>query len=70
MSEAQRIEAVIYSLPSSLDEAVKEMCSSSFVKETLGAHVFNKYIEAKNEEWDRYRTRVTQWEIDKYLTRY
>ena len=36
----------------------------------LGDHIFEKYIEAKEEEWDSYRTKITQWEIDEYLTKY
>lgn len=36
----------------------------------MGAHIHKKYIEAKQEEWREYSTRVSQWEIDKYLGKY
>lgn len=70
MTEEQRMKEGIYSLPSTLKEAVDEMRKSNLVKVTLGDHIFNKYIEAKNEEWIDYMTKVSQWELDQYLTRY
>jgi len=57
----------IETLPDNLFEAVKFMEKSSLVKETLGNHVFEKFIENKHIEWDRYRTYVTNYEIDNYL---
>ena len=40
------------------------------MKEVLGSHVYNKYLEAKREEWRSYRARVSQWEVDRYLVKY
>ena len=48
-------------------EAVKYMEKSTLIKETLGEHVFNKFIENKKIEWDRYRTYVTDYELKTYL---
>ncbi len=70
MSEEERSLEGIGSLPASLEEAVIEMKNSEFIKEVLGAHIFEKYIEAKTEEWNEYKTKVTQWEVDEYLTKY
>jgi len=70
MTEEQRLKEGIEALPGSLEEAVKEMKKSELVREVLGEHIFNKYIEAKTQEWDDYRTKITQWELDEYLTRY
>jgi glutamine synthetase len=33
----------------------------------LGESFVEKYIHAKNEEWDEFRTHVTDWELKKYL---
>lgn len=70
MSEEERAAEGIGSLPASLAEAVNEMKSSDFAREVLGNHIFEKYIEAKTEEWNDYKTKVTQWEVDEYLTKY
>lgn len=70
MTSSERISAGIESLPGDLKEALDEMKNSEFAKEVLGNHIFEKYIEAKKEEWNDYITRVTTWEVDQYLTKY
>lgn len=70
LTPAQRKAADIHSLPKNLREAVKEFRNSEFAKYTVGEHVHTKYVEAKQEEWKEYTTRVSQWEIDKYLGKY
>ncbi|MDN5293237.1 MAG: glutamine synthetase [Eubacteriales bacterium] len=70
MSEEERRAAGIVSLPSSLEEAVKELEQDEVLRNMLGEHVFTKFIEGKKKEWDEYRVQVHQWEIEKYLTTY
>jgi glutamine synthetase len=67
MSEASRKKHGIESLPGSLSEAIQLTEKSELVKETLGDHVFEKFIENKKIEWDQYRTHVSQFELEKYL---
>ena len=67
MSEQQRIEHGIDALPGSLAEAIQYTEKSDLVKETLGDHIFQKFIENKKIEWDQYRIHVSQYEIEKYL---
>ncbi len=63
----RREEAGIEILPDNLLEAVKLMEDSNLVKETLGEHIFTKFIENKKIEWDRYKTHVSKYELDSYL---
>ena len=67
MDEKARAEAGITSLPGSLYEALQIVQGSALVRETLGDHIFEKFIENKKVEWDRFRTHVSQYEIDRYL---
>lgn len=67
MSEEERKRRGIESLPGSLYEAIQETERSELVKETLGDHIFQKFIENKKIEWDQYRTHVSQFELEKYL---
>jgi len=67
MDESARESAGIHSLPGNLFEAIKECEESELVRETLGDHIFNKFIENKKIEWDSYRTHVSRYEIEKYL---
>ena len=68
MDIKRREEARIETLPDNLYEAVKIMEGSKLVKETLGDHIFNKFIENKKIEWDRYKTHVSKYELDSYLS--
>lgn len=67
MTDEERLFYNIEALPATLIEAVEEMEKDPFIREVLGDHIFNKYVEAKKKEWDAYRTQVTQWELDEYL---
>ena len=67
MSEAARKKHGIDSLPGNLYEAIQLTEKSELVRETLGDHIFQKFIENKKIEWDQYRTHVSQFELDKYL---
>lgn len=67
LTEKEREERGIASLPGSLNEAIEEMKSSQFVKEALGEHAFSHYICAKLLEWDEYKAIVHPWEVEKYL---
>ena len=66
MDAAERKEHEIESLPGSLMEAIELTAKSKVVKETLGEHVFTKFIENKRIEWDNYRTWVTDYELNEY----
>lgn len=70
MTDEQLEAEGIIAIPGSLDEAIDVMSRSEFIKEVLGEHIFNKYIEAKRTECLEYRTRVSKWEIDSYLKKY
>ncbi|MCX7816486.1 MAG: glutamine synthetase family protein [Syntrophales bacterium] len=67
MDEKAREKAGIESLPGSLYEALQITSKSDLVREALGDHIFDKFIENKKVEWDRFRTHVSQYEIEKYL---
>jgi glutamine synthetase len=67
MTEAERKKRNVETLPGNLYEAILCAEKSKVVKEALGEHVFTSLIENKKIEWDRYRTQVSDYEIDKYL---
>ncbi len=67
MTEEERRKRGIGTLPASLWEAVQLTEKSELVREALGDHVFNAFIENKKIEWDQYRTQVTDYELKKYL---
>lgn len=70
MSPKERRENDIEEMPGTLMEAVHYMENDKFIRDVLGEHVYEKYIAAKKEEWNRYRCQVTDWEINEYLNTY
>jgi glutamine synthetase len=67
MDEEERLKRRIRQLPGSLWEAIQLTEKSQMVREALGDHVFEHFIENKKVEWDRYRIQITSYEIEKYL---
>jgi len=67
MTEQERQEGGIGTLPGSLYEAIKLTEGSELVKKALGEHVFNTFIHNKKVDWDDYRTQVTDYELKRYL---
>lgn len=57
-------------LPSSLGEALTALQNDDLIASTIGAHVLERFVEAKTQEWEEYRAHVSQWEIDRYLAIY
>ncbi len=68
--ESERRRRNIQTLPATLPEALEEMERDDLVRETLGEHITERLLEAKREEWNEFRMRVTQWELDRYLDVY
>jgi glutamine synthetase len=67
MPDAMRRDRRIETLPGSLAEAIAEAERSDLLRETLGDHITDKLLENKRIEWDRYRMRVTDYELETYL---
>ena len=67
MDDEKKKKHGIVSLPGSLKEALEEAKRSELVREVLGEHIFEKFVEAKEKEWKEYSTVVTEWEREKYF---
>ena len=70
LTDDERLARGIGCLPVSLSAAMEELKSDIVISEALGNHVFNCFIEAKEKEWRAYRTQITPWEIENYLTKF
>jgi len=67
LSREERVKMGIAELPSSLSEALTEFEKDTVLKSALGDTIFEAYLRAKWEEWDEFRLRVTDYEIERYL---
>lgn len=70
-STTEEIKAMnIVNLPSSLNDALKHLKKSDLMRESLGEHTFNLFIENKSLEYSDYRRTVSKWELENYLNQY
>jgi glutamine synthetase len=67
MSEEERIEMGIGSLPADLHQAIEVAEGSELMRSCLGDHVFESLILDKKVEWSKYREIITTYELDTYL---
>jgi len=70
MSLERKNELGIESLPGNINDAVNLLLEDEVIKSALGEHVMEHFVAAKKVEWDEYRTQVSQWELDSYLTKF
>jgi glutamine synthetase len=70
MSEEEREDQGIPSLPLDLKIALDELLRDDVICDALGEHALSHFVELKEIEWDIYRTQVHAWEREQYLTLY
>ncbi|MFD1413257.1 type I glutamate--ammonia ligase [Oceanobacillus jeddahense] len=70
MNKKEREENGVKDLPSTLKEAMGLLEQDDVLVESLGDHLFEHFIEAKDIEWDMFRTTVHPWEREQYLKTY
>ena len=70
LSKTEKEELGITSLPGNIMEAVRLMLEDEVIKETLGNHILNKFVQAKQTKWQDYRSQVHRWELENYLEIY
>ncbi len=68
LSDTDRKEKGIQTLPDSLGNAIAITEKSDLIRKILGGHIFTRFVELKKKEWDEYRIQVPQYELDKYYS--
>ncbi|MBM7586969.1 glutamine synthetase [Bacillus pakistanensis] len=70
MNKEEREEEGIIDLPATLHNALEDLKKDEVMIKALGGHIFEHFIEAKEIEWDMFRTQVHPWEREQYLQMY
>ena len=70
MEPDARAAAGIEDLPDSLEHALVALEKDEVIKAVLGPHIYAQYMAGKKKEWEEYQTRVSSWEIAKYMVLY
>jgi len=50
-----------------LDEALDVFEDSQFMKDALGEHIHSFFLKKKRDEWHKFESTITEWEIKHYL---
>jgi glutamine synthetase len=77
-SDLERME--VETLPENLEEAVEAFLEDPVVSQALGGYISKNLVKLKKEEFEEYisftgtdwrgsRSKITRWEVDRYLTR-
>jgi glutamine synthetase len=70
MSYRDRRKYRIDELPRDLHEALEQLEKDDVVKEALGPHLTERFLDAKRREVEEYNRHVSSWEIERYLGSY
>jgi len=70
MTEDQIEKKGIQRLPSNLLEAIRAFDKDPLAKEVLGPTMHKSFSRYKHDEWHRYGTTITDWEVNEYLRFY
>ena len=67
LTDRQMVEASYTPLPRSLKEALDVFEGSQFMKDALGEHIHSFFLKKKRDEWHKFESTITEWEIKHYL---
>lgn len=67
LTDRQMLEAGYTPLPRSLKEALDVFEDSQFMKDALGEHIHSFFLKKKRDEWHKFESTITEWEIKQYL---
>jgi glutamine synthetase len=70
MSYRERRHYRIDDLPRDLHEALEYLEKDDAIRAALGEHIYERFTEAKQREWQEYIGRVSEWELERYLGLY
>ncbi len=67
LTDRQMVEAGYTPMPRSLKEALDVFEDSQFMKDALGEHIHSFFLKKKRDEWHKFESTITEWEIKHYL---
>ncbi|RYL92227.1 type I glutamate--ammonia ligase [Sporolactobacillus sp. Y61] len=70
MDDEEREKLGIHELPANLKDALAVFNADPVITGALGEHTVSRFNDAKDIEWDMFRTQVHQWERDQYMEQY
>jgi len=70
LTEKEREEAQLTTLPRNLEEALEDLQQDDLICQALGEHTLSRFLNIKYKEWQEYRSEVHPWEIRRYFKKF
>ena len=67
LTPEERADLAIEELPGSLAESMRALEADQVLQDSMGPVLYEAFRRAKWAEIEEYRTRVTDWEVERYL---
>ncbi|WP_026506715.1 glutamine synthetase family protein [Butyrivibrio sp. MC2013] len=67
---ARSMNLPIEDLPQTLGQSIEAFKADPFARDIMGKELADIFITAKENEWKKFRSCVTQWEMKEYLGKY
>ena len=67
LSSAERQTENVLTMPQNLEKAVDLLKQDELIIKTIGGELTDKYITAKQLEWQKFQSYVHSWELEEYL---
>jgi glutamine synthetase len=70
LSDAELSEKKVRTLPRTLEAAITAFAADDLSREVMGHDLYDAFVSLKQQEWWDYHTHVSEWEIQRYLTKF
>jgi glutamine synthetase len=70
LSDADLAKLAVRTLPRTLDQAIDAFAADDLSRSVMGHDLYEAFVSLKRQEWWDYHTHVSEWEIERYLTKF
>jgi glutamine synthetase len=70
LSDDELNQQHVRTLPRTLEEAITAFAADNLSREVMGEDLYQSFVSLKQQEWWDFHTHVSEWEIQRYLTKF
>jgi glutamine synthetase len=70
LNDTELAQKQVRTLPRTLDDAIKAFAADDLSRTVMGEDLYQAFVSLKQQEWWDFHTHVSEWEIQRYLTKF